>query len=181
MPFVVALEGIEEVERLGDDVTRELNAAMRRAVVLAAAEGAEEGRTTATWKDRTGEARRTITSRLVADTFGRVEADVLAPLDRHVWLDSGTAPHEIRVKVPFGFKGPTRRGQGRRAIDDVGTFRVALRWYTPDGMVRFARVVRHPGTKGDGFAGRMYLKAERVLRAELELAVARIAEKYGGI
>lgn len=181
MPFVVTLEGVEDVERLGDEITRDLNSGMRRAVVLAAAEGAEEGRTTATWKDRTGEARRTIASRLVTDVFGKVEADVLAPLDRHVWLDSGTAPHEIRVKVPSDFKGPTRKGQGRRAADDLGTFRVALRWFTPDGMVRFARVVRHPGTKGDGFAGRMYLKAERVLRAELELAVARIAEKYGGM
>ncbi len=179
MGFTVTLEGLYELDAAWSDAMAELGAGMRRAVILAAREGAEEGRATATWKDRTGEARRTITSQLVADTFGKVEADILAPLDRHVWLDQGTSPHEIRPKVPYGFVGPTRRSQGRRAITDVGTHRVALRWYVGDVPV-FARVVRHPGTKGDGFAGRMYLKAERVLQAELELAIARIAAKFGG-
>src|SRR6476659_7668921 len=95
MGFTVELEGIDDLERAWDESVRELGAGTRKAVVLAAKEGAEEGRRTATWKDRTGDARRTITSKLVADLFGKVEADIIAPLERHVWLDSGTRPHEI--------------------------------------------------------------------------------------
>ena len=179
MPFVVTLDGLDELEAAWEQAVHDLGTGVRRAVVLASREGAEEGRATGRWKDRTGEARRTITSRMVVDTFGRAEADILAPLERHVWLDQGTAPHEIRPKVPYGFVGPTRRGQGRRALNDIGTHRSALRWYVGDVPV-FARVVHHPGTRGDGFAGRMFLKAERVLRAELELAAARVVERFGG-
>lgn len=154
--FTVDIEGIDELERAWAESVRELGAGLRRATVLAAREGAEEGRRTATWKDRTGEARKSITSRLVRDGFGAVEADIIAPLDRHVWLDSGTRPHEIL---------PVRAR--------------ALAFVAKDGAFVITRRVWHPGTKGDGFAGRMYLKAERVLRAELEGAVARVVEKWG--
>lgn len=153
--FSVEIEGLEEVERAWAESVRELGAGTRRAVVLASREGAEEGRRTATWKDRTGAARKTITSRLVKDSFGLVEANILAPLHYHPYLDAGTRPHEIL---------PVRAR--------------ALRFIASDGAFVITRRVWHPGTKGDGFAGRMYLKAERVLRAELEREVARVAEKW---
>lgn len=154
--FTVDLEGIEDVERAWDESVRELGAATRRATVLAAKEGAEEGRRAATWKDRTGEARRTITSKLVKDVFGQAEADIIAPLFYHPYLDAGTRPHEIL---------PVRARY--------------LRFIASDGALVFTKRVMHPGTRGDGFAGKMYLKAERVLRAELEKAVARVAERWG--
>lgn len=154
--FTVTIEGIDELERAWDESVRELGAGVRKATVLAAKEGADEGRRAATWKDRTGEARKTITSKLVKDTFGQVEADIIAPLFYHPFLDAGTRPHEILpVRARF------------------------LRFIASDGVLVFARRVQHPGTKGDGFAGKMYLKAERVLRAELELVVARVAERWG--
>jgi hypothetical protein len=156
LSFTVELEGVEEVARAWDVSVRELGAGVRRAVVLAGREGAEEGRRAATWKDRTGDARRTILSKLVKDVFGTVEADIVAPLHYHPYLDAGTRPHEIRpVRARF------------------------LRFIASDGALVFARRVMHPGTRGDGFAGRMYLKAERVLRAELEKTVASVAEKWG--
>jgi hypothetical protein len=154
--LTVTLEGVDELQGAWDESLRELGAGMRRAVVLASREGASEGVRTATWKDRTGEARRTITSKLVLDVFGRIEADIIAPLDRHVWLDSGTRPHEIL---------PVRARY--------------LRFIASDGALVFTKRVMHPGTKGDGFAGRMFLKAERVLQAELERAVATMAAKWG--
>lgn len=153
--FTVELEGIDELERAWAESVRELGAGTRRAVVLAGREGAEEGRRTATWKDRTGAARKTITSRIVKDTFGLVEADIIAPLHYHAYLDAGTKPHEIL---------PVRAR--------------ALRFIASDGAFVITRRVWHPGTRGDGFAGRMYLKAERVLRAELERVAARVVEKW---
>jgi hypothetical protein len=154
--FTVELEGVDEVERAWAESVRELGAGVRRAVVLAGKEGAEEGRRVATWKDRTGDARRTILSKLVKDVFGTVESDIVAPLHYHPYLDAGTKPHEIR---------PVRAR--------------ALRFIATDGVLVFARRVMHPGTRGDGFAGKMYLKAERVLRAELEKTVAKVAERWG--
>jgi hypothetical protein len=54
-----------------------------------------------------------------------------------------------------------------------------LRFIASDGALVFTKRVMHPGTRGDGFAGEMYLKAERVLRAELEKTVARVVERWG--
>ena len=155
MSFTVEIEGLDEVERAWADDVRELGAGVRRATVLAAKEGADEGRRAATWKDHTGEARKTIASKLVKDTFGQVEADILAPLARHVWLDAGTKPHEIF---------PVRAR--------------ALAFVASDGVFVITRRVMHPGTRGDGFAGKMYLKAERVLRAEVEKTVARVVDRW---
>lgn len=156
MGFTVELEGIEEVERAWDESVRELGAGVRRAAVLAGREGAEEGRRSATWKDRTGDARRTILAKLVKDVFGTVESDIIAPLHYHPYLDAGTRPHEIR---------PVRAK--------------SLRFVARDGNIVLTKRVMHPGTRGDGFAGKMYLKAERVLRAELEKTVAKVAERWG--
>jgi hypothetical protein len=154
--FTVELEGAEELEHEWNEGVREFGAGVRRAVVLASKEGATEGVRTATWKDRTGAARRTITSKVVKDSFGQVEADIVAPLHYHPHLDAGTKPHEILpIRARF------------------------LRFIAKDGNLVFTRRVWHPGTKGDGFAGRMYFKAERVLQAEVERAVARLAERFG--
>lgn len=154
--FTVELEGVEEVERAWDESVRELGAGVRRAAVLAGREGAEEGRRAATWKDRTGDARRTILAKLVKDVFGTVESDIVAPLHYHPHLDAGTRPHEIR---------PVRAR--------------VLKFVARDGATVITKRVMHPGTRGDGFAGKMYLKAERVLRAELEKTVAKVAERWG--
>lgn len=62
-----------------------------------------------------------------------------------IFVESGTRAHLIRPKEGHGFEGPLKEGQSRRAIDDIGTHRVALRWFT-NGSVHFARVVHHPGT-----------------------------------
>jgi hypothetical protein len=88
--------------------------------------------------------------------FGTTYVDMVAPLFYHRYLDAGTKPHEIRpVKAKF------------------------LRFAARDGTIVFAKRVMHPGTKGDGFAGKMYFKAQRVLRAELEALAARVVEKWG--
>ena len=67
----------------------------------------------------------------------------IAPYARFV--EFGTRPHEIWPKEGHGFVGPLQPGQSRRAKTDIGTHRVALRWYS-GGKPVFARMVKHPGT-----------------------------------
>jgi hypothetical protein len=153
--FTVELEGIPGVERAWSRTVTEIHDGTVQAVVKASQDGAEEGKQTATWKDRTGAARRTIKATTAKKVFHEVHADIVAPLHYHRHLDAGTRPHEIR---------PVRAKM--------------LRFVASDGVLVFARRVRHPGTKGDGFAGRMYLKAQRVLRAELESQIAKALARW---
>jgi hypothetical protein len=153
--FTVTIEGIDELLSTAAKAELDLNTDAAQAVTKAASDGATEGVRTATWKDQTGNARKTITSRLVSITPGNTEAEMVAPLFYHRFLDEGTKPHEILpVKAKF------------------------LRFIARDGALVFAKRVMHPGTKGDGFAGRMYLKAERVLWAQLEVAAEKFAKRF---
>lgn len=154
--FTVDLEGIADLERKWSRTVTEIHDGAAKAVIRASQEGAEEGKRTATWKDRTGAARRTIKATTAKKAFHDVSADIVAPLHYHRHLDAGTKPHEIR---------PVRAKM--------------LRFIASDGVLVFARRVWHPGTKGDGFAGRMYLKAQRVLRAELEAQIAKALVRWG--
>ena len=61
-------------------------------------------------------------------------------------VEAGAKPHEIWPKEGHGFTGPLKPSQSRRAIDDIGTHRIALRWYV-GGRPVFARMVKHPGNK----------------------------------
>lgn len=155
--FSVTLEGIDEFNRDWADALRALSDGARSGVAKAVTEGAEEGRRTATWKDRTGAARRTIRGVVKVSTPGGADGEIVAPLKYHSWLDSGTKPHLIR---------PVRARY--------------LRFVASSGDLVFTKLVHHPGTKGDGFAGRMYQKAERVVTREVEIAAekaARIMER----
>lgn len=165
MGFTVELEGIKELEHAWEQSVRELGAGVRRAVVVASREGVAEGLRAATWKDRTGEARRTLNWKLVKDMFGEVESNLNAPLARHGWLSDGTKPHMIYPKTI------TTGGPGRRRY-------AVLRFVAGDGSVVFRRQVSHPGTKGDGFGDKMQEKAKAVLRAEIDDVINRMLAKW---
>ncbi len=154
--LTVTIEGLEDVSRKWANSVREIHDGTTDAVIHAADAGVEEGKRSATWTDRTGAARRTIAAKRGVKAFGVTYVDMVAPLFYHRFLDAGTDPHEILpVRVWF------------------------LRFRAKDGRRVFARYVWHPGTKGDGFAGKMYFKAQRVLRAELEALAARVCAKWG--
>lgn len=154
--FTVTIEGLEDVARKWSNSVREIHDGTTEAVIRAADAGVEEGKRSATWTDRTGNARRTIKATRAVSVFHSVHADMVAPLFYHRHLDAGTRPHEILpVRARF------------------------LRFHARDGTLVFAKRVWHPGTKGDGFAGKMYFKAQRVLRAELEAMAARVCAKWG--
>lgn len=67
-----------------------------------------------------------------------------------LFLQAGTKPHQIWPKAGHAFKGPVRAGQSRRSRTDIGTHRVALRWYV-GGRAVFASHVKHPGTRARYF------------------------------
>jgi hypothetical protein len=98
------------------------------------------------FKDRTGNLRRLINSSNIR--WDGTEAFIwfTSPASYSVYVEEGTKAHEIWPKEGHGFIGPLRSSQGRREITDIGTHRVALRWFVGSKIV-FARMVHHPGTE----------------------------------
>jgi hypothetical protein len=165
-----------DFKRFDASVRRTLTAKARilRAGVLAGARaGANHARHHHPHKRRTGR----LTSRqhlyAVLDQAGRNSAKASfvndAPYARFV--EYPTRPHIIRPKAGHGVIGPLRRGQSRRAVTDIGTHRVALRFFV-GGKTVFRAKVKHPGTPGFPFM-RPALRvgadaAEKVLRIGIQ-------------
>jgi hypothetical protein len=132
-----------------------LSDAIRRAVRLAVEEGASEALNTRHYKDQTGLLTSRIKGFVEVSTPGGAVGMLGAYTDYASFVDGGTRPHEIRGNPLLTFK--TRDG----------------RWVT-------THLVQHPGTKADGFMGRAYLKAERVILREVEVGVARLEQFLEG-
>lgn len=174
MFLTVEIEGIDGVRRGWAEGSRLLGQATARAVAVACEEGVERVRRTHRYVDRTGALTRSAYGRLEYATGNGAVGEMVWPVPYASFVDAGTEPHTIRPKVEHGFVGPTRKSQGRRAIDDIGTHRIALRWYDASGEPHFAREVHHPGTPAYGFAGDAALKAEAVIVREVEAGVPRM-------
>lgn len=163
-----ATADLSDFHRLRDRTKREIRGRLGAAVTEAAEQGRDEANRAGKFKDHTGELRRDIVvrdGRVTSD--GGVEVSFVALKPYASFVADGTEPHIIRPKEGHGFIGPLPQGQSRRARTDIGTARVALRWFV-GGQPRFARLVHHPGSRAYPFMGPGYLKAERVLYAELE-------------
>lgn len=83
------------------------------------------------------------------------------------YVEGGTKAHEIWPKEGHGLIGPLRPGQSRRAVTDIGTHRIALRFWK-GGRLVFARMVRHPGTPPLPFMGPASEYAAEVIARETE-------------
>jgi hypothetical protein len=147
----------DELDRFEEEYDRalvRLSNAVRRGVARAVDEGAREGMNTRRYQDQTGLLTSMIKGWVEISTPGGAEGMLGAFTEYASYVDAGTAPHKIRGNPWLVFK-------------------------TSDG--RWVRVheVDHPGTKPDGFGGRMYLKAERVILREVELGVAELARMLG--
>jgi hypothetical protein len=125
---------------------------LRKGVFDGARAGAQHARTNHPHKRRTGRltSRQNLYARL--DHAGRTSAKASFVNLTHYarFVEYPTKPHIIRPKAAHGFIGPLRRSQSRRAIDDIGTHRIALRFYV-GGKVVFRAKVKHPGTPGFPF------------------------------
>ena len=164
-----------EVERDWPEACRALGDGCRAGVEKGVAEGAAEARSVHRWKNITGALEQSIKGVIKRRTQGGTFGEIVATAEHASYLEEGTAAHEIRPKAGFEHKGPMRRGQSRRAENDIGTHRVALR-FSVGGIMRFARVVHHPGTQASPFLGPGALKAERVILREVEIAEQKAAE-----
>jgi hypothetical protein len=172
--FDVTLDGPDDLGRAWRSVLSVLSDGIAQGVAQGIAEGTDEARTRHTYKDRTGGLTQSIGSELLTVTRGGAEGLIYARRPYASFVEEGTAPHVIRPKKGYRFKGPLRRGQSRRAVTDIGTHRVALRWYDDPATltgVHFARVVYHPGSKPYPFMGRAYFRCERVMMREIERAI----------
>jgi len=148
-----AWENLQEFGNAWARATDEVARGCQRGVRLGVDEGAREAIATRKWKDRTGEARRMTRGQVTQQTREGAEGVLESAVPYASYLDSGTVPHDIYP---------------RRAL--------ALRWYDAGGSPVFAKRVRHPGTRGDGYFGRAVQKAERVLIREIEIGVAKAQE-----
>ncbi len=121
-----------------------------RGVDMGCKEGAAHALAVRTWKDQTGDTRRSTKGYIVRQDPDGAEGVIVVGTKYSSFLDSGTKPHRIEIKNAK-----------------------ALRWFDAGGTPRFAKSVMHPGTKGDGFFGAGVKKAERVVLREIELGNER--------
>lgn len=139
----------DELDRLEEEWDRALltlSDAARRAVAAAAVEAPIEGINTRRYKDQTGLLTSRIKGFVEISVPGGAIGQVGAYTDYASYVDGGTAPHEIRGNPYLTFKGH-------------------------DGSWVTVQSVQHPGTKPDGFGGRIYQKAEAVMIREVEIGI----------
>jgi len=155
-----------------------LQDAVPYATRIAAQEGAVEAKRSGRFRDRTGNLRAKIVARFVRGTGRSVTWEILAGAPYSKFVEDGTRPHEIWPKAQNGYSGPTRKGQSRRADNDVGVGRGhALRWVS-GGQTFFARMVHHPGTQPDHYMSPAYFKAEAVLYREIYVGIDKAARLW---
>jgi hypothetical protein len=149
------------VETLGDGTTR--------AVSRAVSEGASFARTHHIHKRRTGflTSPAQLHGKLIRSDGRSALGEIVNLASYARWVEERTKPHWIRPKEGHGFIGPLQAGQSRRAITDIGTHRVALRWYV-GGKPVFARAVFHPGTPAMPFMYPGALYARDVMMQSLQ-------------
>lgn len=125
-----------------------------RAVKVAGDEGADYARRNHRHKRRTGAltSPQNLFFELRRADASEVWGYITNVTPYAAYVEYGTRPHPIWPKSGHGFKGPMRRGQSRRAITDIGTHRVALR-FESGGRIVFARMVNHPGSRPYIFMG----------------------------
>jgi hypothetical protein len=87
---------------------------------------------------------------MLSTNVAGAEGELVNDAPYALYVEEPTKAHQIWPKEGHGFTGPLRPSQGRREITDIGTHRVALRWYV-GGTPVFARMVNHPGTPGFPF------------------------------
>lgn len=142
----------DEVELFDEEWQRailKLGTAAQNAVRAATVEAPLEAINTHRYKDQTG-LLTSMTKGFVEITVpGGAIGEIGAYTQYASYVDGGTQPHEIHGNPLLTFKGAN--GQ----------------WVSVRG-------VHHPGTKPDGFGGRMYLRAESVMIREIEIGIDQL-------
>lgn len=149
--FQVTVE--TEIDRDWDRAMGSVGGGLRIAVHKACEAGAEEARTKHKYKDRTHKLTDSTKGYVTGWTATSAEGVIEATAKHASFVEKGTKPHRIEPK--------------RKKV---------LRWEGSGGTVFFSHGVNHPGTQPAGGMGMGFLKAERVLEAQLDVA-AEAAQK----
>lgn len=165
---------VGELERDWAEACAVLSDGIVKGVTRGVTDAAAEARTTHAFKSHTGALEASIRGRIETATRGGAVGVIEALASYASYVEEGTSPHDIRPKAGEGSVGPLRQGQSRRKKGDVGTHRSALR-FEVGGETRFAAVVHHPGGRSMPFMGPAVQHAERIIEAEVDLAVERAA------
>jgi hypothetical protein len=155
---------------LGHQMSTAVTGASAKAVTHAQAHGA--------FRNRTGQLRHSIHVEPGSRNGRMAESWIVSPMFYSLYVEAGTKPHDIWPKAAHGTrKSALRTGQSAREKSDVGTHRVALRWYPSGsnaGAPRFAAMVHHPGSKAYPFMGPAATFAHGWLLEQLELGFYRL-------
>lgn len=160
----------------------ELSHELATGVTGAAAKAVAHAKAHGPFRNRTGNLRRSIHAEPAAQSARQAECWFVSPQFYALFVEEGTRPHEIWPKAIRGTpKAQRRPGQTVRQLDDIGTTRVALRWFvggdgTPgnEGTAVFARMVNHPGGKPYPYMRPARNFAESWLLEEFERGFFRI-------
>jgi len=149
--LILDLEPVFQAEREFEEGVDRFGRRTHAAVQAAVTEAANEARNTRRYQDQTGLLTSRIRGFVEVSAPGGATGIIGAFTDYASFVDSGTKAHEIRARrVP------------------------RLIFKTRDGQWVSTEVVQHPGTAPDGFVGRAFQKAERVLVREVEIATVEL-------
>lgn len=168
-------------------VTNRMSIGTINAVGSSIAEAVADGRAHHSFKNQSGALEKSIHGEVTSIIgSGRgAEGFVAADAEHASFVEDDTRAHVIRPKADAGTVGPLDEGQSKlsraetKAIKQRNRVRGAgyttgtrmLSWMGKDGYRHFARVVHHPGTKGQPFMGPMFLKCERVCERDIVASV----------
>jgi hypothetical protein len=153
--LLLDLEPIFQAEQEYEQAVNRFEARVRKGLQTALDEGVREAINTRQYKDQTGLLTSRIRGWVEISTPGAASGWFGAFTNYASFVESGTRPHEIHGNPFLTFKAR-------------------------DGTWVTTRMVRHPGTKADGFVGRGYQKIERVLIREIEIAEAELRSYLEG-
>lgn len=129
---------------------------VKRAVVVGVMTGANTARSDHRFVNRTGKLERSIGWRIVKETERGGEGQFYANAPYASFVDGGTRPHEIRPR------------------------RAAALVFFVDGQKVVTQLVRHPGTRPEGFMGNATLAAQREMELEIRKGRVKAAETLVG-
>jgi len=138
---------LSEFKQLAKTVVKAIARVTHAEVLRGVQDGADYARTHHVHTVRTGKltSNAMLYGRLVSKDATGATGELANITNYAGFVEYPTKPHWIRPKAGFNTKHPLLPGQSRRARNDIGTHRVALRWYV-NGRPVFAREVWHPGS-----------------------------------
>jgi hypothetical protein len=153
--FYVDLQEVFDFEELYDREAVRLSDGIRRGVERGIDEAVREAINTRRYQDQTGLLTSMIKGFVEVSTPGGAVGYFGAFTDYASYVEGGTRPHQIHGNPMLVFKGR-------------------------DGTWVRTTMVNHPGTQADGFMGRAFLKAERVILREVEISVEQLRRALTG-